>query len=88
MFIKNLATGQVRPYGSSKDDSIRISDDGKYLTYENLRNGDNSFAGYRFCTEEGLTPEETNTYKRWGADTHFFNMGGFSNDNEESKEGV
>ena len=45
MYIKDLTTGEVRRYGENHHDSLRISDDGRCLYYENLQNGDGSCAG-------------------------------------------
>lgn len=77
MYIKDLLTGKVFKYGHSNHDSLVISEDGKYLTYLNLQNGDGSWGGYKFVTDEnGRTPEEDETLMRYGADA-FFNIGGF-----------
>lgn len=84
-YIKDLGlkTGVViRPYGSNCHDSLRISPDGRYLTYENLQNGDGSkYGAYRFCDEEGKTPEEDLDLIKYGADA-YFNIGGFVSDND------
>jgi hypothetical protein len=84
-YIKDmgLKSGAViRPYGSSRHDSLRISPDGRTLSYENLQNGDGSKYGcYRFCDEEGRTPEEDPDLVKHGADA-YFNIGGFVSDND------
>ena len=77
MYIKDLETGTVRKYGSDRHDSLRISDDGRVLSYYNLQNGDGSQWGdYRFCDDEGHTPEEDETLVKYGADA-YFNIGGW-----------
>lgn len=59
MFIKDLQSGIVRKYGTNPHDSLRISPDGRTISYENLQNGDGSrWGAYRFTDEEGRTPEE------------------------------
>ena len=53
MWIKDMLTGEVRKYGRNHHDSLRISDDGRYLVYENLQNGDGSeYGDYRFVVDE------------------------------------
>lgn len=85
-YIKDmgLKSGTViRPYGSSCHDSLRISSDGRTLSYENLQNGDGSkYGDYRFCDEEGHTPEEDLDLVKHGADA-YFNIGGFISKDEE-----
>lgn len=81
-YIKDLRTGNIRPYGSNHHDSLMISQDGTYLTYEHLQCGDGSIAGdkehsgFVFCDDEGHTPEEDETLCRYGADA-YFNIGGW-----------
>lgn len=81
-YIKDLRTGNIRPYGSNHHDSLLISQDGTYLTYEHLQCGDGSIAGdkensgFVFCDDEGHTPEEDETLCRYGADA-YFNIGGW-----------
>lgn len=85
MYIKDLGMKQpvIRPYGSNHHDSLRISPDGRTLSYENLQNGDGSRWGdYRFCDEEGHTPEEDPVLTEYGADA-YFNIGGFMDANDE-----
>lgn len=83
-YIKDLQTGNIRPYGSNHHDSLMISQDGTYLTYEHLQCGDGSIAGdkkhsgFVFCDDEGHTPEEDETLCRYGADA-YFNIGGWEN---------
>ena len=74
MYIKDLVTGEVHEYGQNCHDSLRISQDGTYLTYANLQNGDGSLYGeYRFVIdEEGHTPAECDC-----AYDAYFNIGGF-----------
>lgn len=81
-YIKDLQSGNIRPYGSNHHDSLLISQDGTYLTYEHLQCGDGSIAGdkehsgFVFCDDEGHTPEEDETLCRYGADA-YFNIGGW-----------
>lgn len=77
MYIKDLEMGTVRPYGTNQHDSLRVSSDGRTLSYENLQNGDGSrYGSYRFCDSEGKTPEEDEDLIMHGADA-YFNIGGF-----------
>ena len=91
MYIKDKQTGKVRKYGASHHDSLRISNDGTYLTYENLQCGDGSIAGVKehsgflFCDEEGKTPEEDEVLCRYGADA-YFDIGGWSSLIENFKQ--
>ena len=78
-YIKDLGRKEVviRPYGSNCHDSLMISSDGKTLSYYNLQNGDGSkYGDYRFCDEEGHTPDEDEVLLKHGADA-YFNIGGF-----------
>lgn len=75
MYIKDLTTGKVREYGTNRHDSLRISENGRYLTYDNLQNGDGSMGYYRFVTDErGHTPAEDDSLPYGEA---YFNIGGF-----------
>ena len=78
MYIKDLQTGKIRLYGTNPHDSLRISGDGRTLSYENLQNGDGSrYGDYRFVTdEEGNIPEEDVVCIRYGGDA-YFNIGGW-----------
>ena len=77
MKIKDLTTGQIFEYGSNRHHALRISADGRTLSFENLQNGDGSQCGdCRFiddCDEQ--IPEETEC-NHYGADS-YFNIGGF-----------
>lgn len=90
-YIKDLQSGNIRPYGSNHHDSLMISKDGTYLTYEHLQCGDGSIAGdkehsgYVFCDDEGHTPEEDETLCRYGADA-YFNIGGWDSPIEVLQE--
>lgn len=79
MLIKDLLTGTIRKYGKSSHDSLRISTDGRTLSYENLQNGDGSrYGDYRFVVdEEGKIPAEEEELMAYGGDA-YFNIGGFS----------
>lgn len=82
IYIKDLLAdkNQVRIYGTNHHDSLKISDDGRFLSYYNLQNGDGSFLGdYRFCDKDGLLPCDN---KEYGVDA-YANIGGFKNDIEE-----
>ena len=77
MYIKDLTNGNVRLYGTNHHDALRISKDGRTLSYENLQNGDGSrYGDYRFTDGEGRTPEEDEELAEYGADA-YFNIGGF-----------
>ena len=77
MYIKDMTNGKVRKYGADHHDSLRISNDGRTLSYEHLQNGDCSrYGGYRFCDEDGMIPEEDEVLMMHGADA-YFNIGGF-----------
>lgn len=78
MYIKDLTNGVVRRYGGNIHDSLRISSDGRTLSYANLQNGDGSrYGDYRFVVDEnGETPEEDEVLRVYGADA-YFNIGGF-----------
>ena len=59
MWIKDRQSGRVFKYGESQHDSLVISEDGRYLTYENLQNGDGSlFGAYVFTDENGNIPND------------------------------
>lgn len=79
MKIKDLTTGRIFEYGSDRHHSLRISADGRTLSFENLQNGDGSAYGdYRFiddCEED--IPEKTECFIKYGADS-YFNIGGFA----------
>lgn len=83
-YIKDLQSGNIRPYGSNHHDSLMISQDGTYLTYEHLQCGDGSIAGdkensgFVFCDDEGHTPEEDEILCKYGVDA-YFNIGGWEN---------
>ena len=77
MYIKDLQTGEVRMYGTNHHDSLKVSNDGRTLSYYNLQNGDGSAYGdYRFTDEKGQTPEEDKEMAQYGAE-NYFNIGGF-----------
>lgn len=85
-YIKDMGINppRIRPYGTNCHDSLEISPDGRTLSYYNLQNGEGSkYGDYRFCDDEGHTPEEDEVLIRHGANA-YFNIGGFiSNDDEE-----
>lgn len=78
MYIKDIVTGKVRLYGENHHDALRISDDGRYLVYENLQNsGGSEYGEYRFVIDEkGLIPAEDEVLVKHGADA-YFNIGGW-----------
>lgn len=77
MWIKDMETGEVREYGADRHDALMVSDNGRYLTYENLQNGDGSYVGgYRFVTENGYLPGDDPELIRCGAE-EYANIGGF-----------
>ena len=88
MWIKDLRRGKVFRYGNDRHDALRISDDGRTLSYENLQNGDGSRWGdYRFVTNiHGHIPLEDETLMEYGADA-YFDIGG-KQVNDYSKQEV
>lgn len=78
MKIKDLTTGQIFEYGSNHHHALRISGDGRTLSFEHLQNGDDSeYGDYRFIDDcEEVIPSETECSCRYGADS-YFNIGGF-----------
>lgn len=78
MYIKDLETGKVRPYGTDPHDSLVISEDGRTLRYYNLHNGSGSgkYGSYVFCDDEGKTPAEIDVHIIHGANI-YFNIGGW-----------
>ena len=75
--LKIYKQEKVRLYGTDCHDSLRISPDGRTLSYKNLQNGDGSrYGDYRFCDDEGKTPKEDEVLLAHGADA-YFNIGGF-----------
>ena len=84
IWIRDNINGKVFEYGKDCHDSLRISEDGRYLTYYNLQNGDGSeFGSYSFVAEDcPLTLEELS--ERTGCIEHatecFANIGGFKCD--------
>ena len=87
MYIKDNETGRVRLYGTNPHDSLKISEDGRYLTYYNLQNGDGSMGGgYSFVVDEnGTIPKDDETLVKYGADA-YFNIGGFDDKAESEGE--
>jgi len=80
MYIKDLQSGKVREYGTDCHDSLRISSDGRTLTYYNLQNGDGSGCGeYRFCDENGNLPCDIPFSEG------YFNIGGFDKERKEER---
>lgn len=78
MYIKDLQTGHIRPYGSDRHDSLMISNDGRTLSYYNLQCGDGSkYGDFRFVVDEaGHIPSEDDVLMSHGAFA-YFNIGGF-----------
>lgn len=80
--IKDLTNGTVRDYGDDHHDSLSISQDGRYLTYYNLQNGDGSrFGEYRFVMDDEEVPEDSTTAEAMNG-CCYFNVGGFQNCNK------
>lgn len=78
MKILDLCNGTVHTYGSNRHDSLRISEDGHYLTYHNLQYGDGSGEGgsYRFVMEDNKIPMDSQTADALHCES-YFNIGGF-----------
>ena len=78
MKILDLQTGRVHEYGDNCHDSLYVSNDGRYLTYYNLQNGDGSGVGdYRFVCDDDKVPAESQTADAIHAEV-YFNIGGFN----------
>ena len=78
MKIKDISDGRVFEYGLDRHDALRISDNGRSLSYENLQNGEGSTWGeYRFVTDAEVVPSEDKDLVAHGADA-YFNIGGFA----------
>lgn len=87
IWIRDNTNGKVFEYGKDCHDSLRISEDGRYLTYNNLQNGDGSGfgslenkEGYSFVVDGlPLTPNEL--AEKTGYVEHatesYANIGGF-----------
>ena len=77
MKILDLQTGNIHEYGDNPHDSLYVSNDGRYLTYYNLQNGDGSGVGdYRFVCDDDKVPAESETADAIHAEV-YFNIGGF-----------
>ena len=87
MWIRDNEDGEVRQYGLSYHDALVISDDGRYLYYENLQNGDGSRGGgYSFVTDEkGNTPIADEDLQKYGAEG-YADIGGFKRIRHEGYE--
>lgn len=76
LYIKDNETGAIFEYGRDFHDSLRISEDGRYLTYYNLQCGEGSLFGtYSFVMEDGKIPAESETVEALHADC-YFDIGG------------
>lgn len=78
MWIKDLQGNVIREYGTDCHDSLKISDDGRTLSYYNLQCGDGSkYGDYRFVIDEnGAVPQDDFELIKYGADA-YANIGGF-----------
>lgn len=77
MKILDTQSGRVHEYGTDCHDSLYVSNDGRYLTYYNLQNGDGSGVGdYRFVCDDELVPAESQTADAIHAEV-YFNIGGW-----------
>lgn len=74
----------VRMYGTNPHDSLVVSQDGKYLSYYNLQNGDGSIGGgYSFTDEDGNIPVDIeDEYDN----TVYANIGGFGHEKDEEED--
>lgn len=87
MWLRDNEDGEVRQYGTNHHDALVISDDGRYLYYENLQNGDGSRGGgYSFVTDEkGNTPIADEDLQKYGAEG-YADIGGFKRIRHEGYE--
>lgn len=77
MKILDTQTGDIQEYGADGHDSLRVSQDGRTLSYYNLQNGDGSAHGdYRFVCDDNKVPAESETADAIHAQV-FFNIGGW-----------
>lgn len=77
MKILDTQTGDIQEYGADGHDSIRVSQDGRFLFYYNLQNGDGSAYGdYRFVCDDNKVPSESETADARHANV-YFNIGGW-----------
>lgn len=77
MKILDTQTGDIQEYGADGHDSLRVSQDGRTLSYYNLQNGDGSAYGdYRFVCDDNKVPAESETADARHANV-FFNIGGW-----------
>lgn len=78
MKILDTTTGNIHEYGSNPHDSLRISGDGRTLTYYNLQCGEGSkYGDFRFVMDDGKIPIESETVEAEFGD-YFFNIGGWN----------
>ena len=91
MKIRDNETGEVFEYGTNIHHSLRISENGGCLTFENLQNGDGSLkngdGGYSFVLDDGKTPEESASPDAVNGAT-YANIGGFHRDNTKNEEDI
>lgn len=77
ILIRDNTDGKVFEYGSNQHHALRISEDGRTLSFENLQNGDGSkYGDYRFVLEDGKTPDESDCADAAYGMT-YANIGGF-----------
>lgn len=85
MYIRDNETNKVRIYGTDRHDSLVVSQDGRYLEYRNLQNGDGSIGGgYSFTDVNGNIPVDNED--EYGTPM-YFNIGGFA-PNQDINEAV
>lgn len=78
MKIKDLQTGRVFEYGNDSHDGLMISEDGRFLSYNNLQNGDGSRWGdYRFVLDDGEVPQDSSSADALHG-MSYVNVGGFA----------
>lgn len=89
--IRDNETGEVFEYGTNGHHALRISEDGKCLSFENLHNGAGSEGGgYSFVLEDGKTPEGSDSDDAMYGMT-YANIGGFktiSSENDGMKKTI
>lgn len=77
MKILDMQTGTIHEYGTDRHDSLRISQDGRTLSYYNLQNGEGSkYGDFRFVCDDNKIPCESETADAIHAQV-FFNIGGW-----------
>ncbi|ADL36018.1 hypothetical protein bpr_II078 (plasmid) [Butyrivibrio proteoclasticus B316] len=87
MWIKDMETNMVRPYGIYPHDSLVMSEDGSSLHYYNMQIGEGSKHGsFKFVADrEGTLPEDIEACREYG-ELAYWNIGGFEPENKKDEK--